>query len=181
MANWFALNSAGRPSFNELQNYGSAGLPLHFYVFDLLILEGRDVMGHPLIERRHLLERHVLPRLVEPIRYSSVLKASLRDLIRSVKAQGLEGLVTKRTGQQVRVRPAFRSLDEDACEPGAGIRDRRVHAITQELRCSGAGLTAAKMARPVLVRQFEFVERTEDSHLRLSRFMALRDDKRQRT
>jgi ATP-dependent DNA ligase len=47
----------------------------------------------------------------------------------------------------------------------------------------GAGLTAAKMTecrwlKPVLVGQFEFVEWTEDAHLRHSRFMALRDDKK---
>src|SRR6202043_3781781 len=39
---------------------------------------------------------HVLPRLAEPVRYSPVLEAKLEDLIRSVKAQGLEGLVAKR-------------------------------------------------------------------------------------
>jgi bifunctional non-homologous end joining protein LigD len=49
----------------------------------------------------------------------------------------------------------------------------------------GAGLTAAKMAechwlRPSLVGQFEFVEWTEDNHLRHSRFVALRDDKKAR-
>jgi bifunctional non-homologous end joining protein LigD len=32
----------------------------------------------------------------EPIRYSPVLAASMRDLIQSVKSQGLEGLVAKR-------------------------------------------------------------------------------------
>jgi bifunctional non-homologous end joining protein LigD len=46
----------------------------------------------------------------------------------------------------------------------------------------GAGLTTAKMAecrwlKPVLVAQFEFVEWTEDAHLRHSRYMAPRDDK----
>jgi len=47
----------------------------------------------------------------------------------------------------------------------------------------GAGLTAAKMAecrwlKPVLVAQFEFVEWTADAHLRHSRFVALREDKK---
>jgi ATP-dependent DNA ligase len=47
----------------------------------------------------------------------------------------------------------------------------------------GVGLTAAKMAecrwlKPVLVRQFEFVEWTSDAHLRHSRFMVLREDKK---
>jgi bifunctional non-homologous end joining protein LigD len=47
----------------------------------------------------------------------------------------------------------------------------------------GAGLTAAKMAKcrwlkPQLVVQFEFVEWTGDNHLRHSKFMALREEKR---
>ena len=47
----------------------------------------------------------------------------------------------------------------------------------------GAGLTVAKMEacrwlKPQLVGQFEFVEWTEDGHLRHSRFMSLRDDKK---
>ena len=40
-----ALDEEGKPSFNTLQNFGSAGAPLHFFIFDLLILEGRDVMS----------------------------------------------------------------------------------------------------------------------------------------
>jgi bifunctional non-homologous end joining protein LigD len=50
----------------------------------------------------------------------------------------------------------------------------------------GAGLTAAKMAecrwwRPELVGVFEFVEWTPDNHLRHSRFVGLRDDKKARS
>jgi bifunctional non-homologous end joining protein LigD len=91
-----ALDAEGKPSFNTLQNYGSAAPALHFYIFDILVLEGRDVMGEKLSARRALLEEHVLPMLEEPIRYSPVLEASLKDLVQSVKLQGLEGLVAKR-------------------------------------------------------------------------------------
>jgi DNA ligase D-like protein (predicted ligase) len=47
----------------------------------------------------------------------------------------------------------------------------------------GAGLTAAKMAdcrwvKPALVGQFEFVEWTDANHLRHTKFIALRDDKK---
>src|SRR5580704_4160164 len=63
-----ALDGDGRPSFNMLQNYGSGGAPLHFFIFDLLILGGRDVMGEPLTARRELMEKHVLPKLSDPIR-----------------------------------------------------------------------------------------------------------------
>src|SRR5258708_5641188 len=53
-------------------------------------------MREPLDARRVLLEKHVLPKLDEPIRYSPDLKADLATLIEAVKAQGLEGLVGKR-------------------------------------------------------------------------------------
>ena len=91
-----ALDEDGRPSFNLLQNYGSSKAPLVFFVFDLLILKGRNVMTEPLCQRRTLLEGEVLSKLAEPIRYSPALEASLPDLIASIKAAGLEGLVAKR-------------------------------------------------------------------------------------
>src|SRR5207253_10364259 len=84
------------PSFNIRQNYRSSHTPVLYYVFDVLVLAGRDLRGLPLSARRDLLERNILPKLGEPIRYSPELKASLADLVASVRAQGLEGLVAKR-------------------------------------------------------------------------------------
>jgi DNA ligase D-like protein (predicted ligase) len=91
-----ALDEAGRPSFNILQNYGSSKAPILYYVFDVLMLAGTDVMGQTLEVRRALLEKQILPRLSEPIRYSPELKGRTADLIQSIRAQGLEGLVAKR-------------------------------------------------------------------------------------
>ena len=92
-----ALDGAGRPCFAALQNYGSgATAPLVYYVFDVLILGGRDVTAQQLTVRRALLQSEVLSRLDEPIRESSELDASLPDLVASVKSHGLEGLVAKR-------------------------------------------------------------------------------------
>jgi bifunctional non-homologous end joining protein LigD len=90
-----ALDHDGRPSFNALQNF-SPGTAVVYYVFDVMVLEGRDVTGESLEARHELLERSVLPVLGEPVRYTGELRASLRDLIHSVRAQGLEGLVAKR-------------------------------------------------------------------------------------
>jgi ATP-dependent DNA ligase len=53
-------------------------------------------MSKALTNRRELIEKHILPKLAEPIRYSPVLEGSLKDLVRSVRTQGLEGLVAKR-------------------------------------------------------------------------------------
>ena len=102
-----ALDPEGRPSFNTLQNYGSSGAPLHFFIFDLLVLKGKEVMDEPLEARRRLLETKVLPKLGEPIRYSPVLEGSLKDLVDSVKAQSLEGLIAKR--RDSRYEPGLRS------------------------------------------------------------------------
>src|SRR5215470_1883447 len=90
-----ALDESGRPSFNLLQNFGSSGLPVFYYVFDLLVLSGQDVMSRPLGQRRDLLRRSVLPKLKDPIRESLELKAALGDVINAVRAQGLEGIVAK--------------------------------------------------------------------------------------
>jgi bifunctional non-homologous end joining protein LigD len=65
-------------------------------LFDLLVLNGEDLTCEPLSGRRRSLEGHVLPLLTDPTRYSPELPALLADLVRSVKAQGLEGLATKR-------------------------------------------------------------------------------------
>ena len=47
-------------------------------------------MGEPLTKRRELMERHIFPKLTEPIRFSPPLDATLTDLVHSVKGQGLE-------------------------------------------------------------------------------------------
>jgi ATP-dependent DNA ligase len=50
-----------------LQNCGSSSAPLFYYVFDyyvfdLMMLSGKDVLGEPLERRRELLETKVLPK-----------------------------------------------------------------------------------------------------------------------
>jgi ATP-dependent DNA ligase len=101
------LDPARRPSFNALQNYGSSATPLFYYVFDVLILAGEDVTSEQLGLRREPLQTRVLSKLDEPIRESPILDASLPDLIRSVKARGLDGIVAKRLDS--RYEPGLRS------------------------------------------------------------------------
>lgn len=91
-----AFDESGRPSFNTLQNYGLSKVPVFYFAFDLLIWAGRDLRSETLETRRELLRTKILTKLDDPIRYSAELTASLLDLIRSVREQGLEGLVAKR-------------------------------------------------------------------------------------
>src|SRR5262245_16753211 len=101
-----ALDPDGRPSFNALQNF-SPGVPIVYYIFDVMVLEGRDVKAQPLTSRRALLEEAIVPTLEDPALYSGTLDAGLRDLIHSVKVHGLEGLVAKR--RDSRYEPGLRS------------------------------------------------------------------------
>jgi len=102
-----AMDETGKPSFNLLQNHGSSKASLLYYVFDVLILRGRDVMHEPLSLRRERLQREIIPNLRHPVRESAILDASLPDLITAVKTQDLEGLVAKR--RHSRYEPGKRS------------------------------------------------------------------------
>lgn len=91
-------------------------------------------MSEPLAARRALLESRILAKLRDPVRYSVELKASLRDLIASVKAQGLEGLVAKRRGGVYEPGQRSGSWQKMRVNQGAGIRDRRLYAERPEFR-----------------------------------------------
>lgn len=91
-----ALDQDGRPSFNLLQNYASGDTPIVLFVFDVMMLRGRDLTGESLSGRRRILEEKILPTLRDPVRYAAPLDAPLSSLIHAVKTQGFEGLVAKR-------------------------------------------------------------------------------------
>lgn len=233
-----AFDDSGKPSFNMLQNYGSLKVPIFYYAFDVLILAGRDLRPETLDVRRDLLRTKVLSNLAEPIRYSADLDASLPDLIRSVRDQGLEGLVAKsrksqyeagqRSGAWRKMRinqgqefviggytPTPKNFDAlifgyyegpkliYVARTRNGFTPALREQIFKRLRALeisdcpfanlpeprggrwGQGLTAAKMnecrwLKPLLVAQFEYTEWTPDNHLRHSRFVAFREDKRPR-
>jgi bifunctional non-homologous end joining protein LigD len=90
-----ALSEDGRPSFQALQHRSSH--PKHrvvFYVFDALNVNGRELMSEPLTERRAQ-----LPRIIgddEVIRLSMDLPGSATEIVRALRAAGLEGVIAKR-------------------------------------------------------------------------------------
>jgi bifunctional non-homologous end joining protein LigD len=48
------LGGDGRPEFYNLMRRRS---PQHFYAFDILWLDGKDLRGLPLMDRKHILRR----------------------------------------------------------------------------------------------------------------------------
>src|SRR6516165_4608144 len=86
----------GAHSFQLLQLFKSSGdVPLVYYVFDLLFLEGKDLRNQPLNARRKLLTK--LPeKAPENIRLSGELRGAKDELLRVAREFGLEGLVAKK-------------------------------------------------------------------------------------
>ncbi len=92
-----AMDEQGRSSFQLLQAYelGDQSTPLYFYAFDLLRLNGRDLRGEPLEERKSALEK-LIGDSTGVIRYSASVGEDAEELLRQTRKLGLEGLIGKR-------------------------------------------------------------------------------------
>lgn len=88
-----ALEADGRPSFQALHHAETEGLSIVYYAFDLLHLNGRDLVREPLDVRRAALRKVVAG---SPVLLSGALPGTTDDIERAVKALGLEGIVAKR-------------------------------------------------------------------------------------
>ncbi|MCP3164908.1 DNA ligase D [Myxococcus qinghaiensis] len=91
-----ALDDKGRSRFQLLQQ-GLEGVEQRFVVFDVPWLNGEDLRGLPLEERRARLER--LMRDVElPLQISERMKPPLKRALAAARRHGWEGLIAKRRG-----------------------------------------------------------------------------------
>src|SRR5258708_21552909 len=51
-----ALDESGRPNFNLLQSFRNEASRIHYFIFDMLIWDNRDLTRLPLSERRNLMK-----------------------------------------------------------------------------------------------------------------------------
>ena len=73
----------GRPGFYDLMRRRT---PQHFYAFDLLWLDGRDLRDLPLLERKRLL-RELVPPQPSPILFVNHIEGRGVELFRAVCGQ----------------------------------------------------------------------------------------------
>ena len=83
-------------------------------------------MAETLERRRELLEPKVLPKIIEPIRQSPETERPHDGLVRSLKAQGLEGLIAKRRNSEYEPGEA-QARGRRCVAIRARIFDRRIH------------------------------------------------------
>ena len=167
-----ALNDRGLPDFRVLQHRMhvrkvseaarlAERIPATLMVFDLLRLDGDDLTGRPLAERRELLEGLGLTRWQVPASYDD--GAMLWD---ATGQQGLEGVVSKRLSSRYRfdtrskdwLKRAHRhrgTFVVGGWRPQVGTADRLASVLVGELTGDGlmyrgrvgSGLTGATARR----------------------------------
>jgi bifunctional non-homologous end joining protein LigD len=90
----------GRTSFNLIQNASDTGRgPLVFFLFDLLFLDGEDLMGLPLVDRKARLEK-LLEYAPAALRYNDHQIGQGPAFHRVACEHGLEGIVSKRVNSR---------------------------------------------------------------------------------
>jgi bifunctional non-homologous end joining protein LigD len=93
------INEEGKSDFQKLQHYeDNTQYPIRYYVFDLLFLNGQNVQGLPLIQRKELL-RKALPKNAV-IKYSEHILTKGKDFFAAAKKQDLEGIMAKKAASQ---------------------------------------------------------------------------------
>ena len=92
------VNDEGMPDFGDLQLWRSeADGQLVFYLFDVLWLEGSNVMNLPLKERHQLLQA-IIPPGDHVIKISEQFNTSGKDFFSLAEQLRLEGIFAKRSG-----------------------------------------------------------------------------------
>jgi bifunctional non-homologous end joining protein LigD len=94
-----ALDDKGRSRFQLLQNRGERGKRpvIVYYVFDLVHLDGRPLLGEPLEERRKRLEK-LLKKPGPLVQLSPAFNTEPASLLEAARKQGLEGIIAKKPG-----------------------------------------------------------------------------------
>ena len=90
------LDENGKSNFGALQNWRSeADGEIYFYVFDLIWMNGKDLMQMPLSERRNILKQIIPENNI--IRLSENFEVSGIEFFETAKKMGLEGIIAKKS------------------------------------------------------------------------------------
>ena len=89
------IDENGHSNFGALQNWRSeADGELVFYIFDILWMDGHDLRGIPLTDRREILKSLILPPAI--LRLSEGFPDEGIRFFETVKKLGLEGIIAKK-------------------------------------------------------------------------------------
>lgn len=84
----------GRIGIKDPEEARRSGIPVFYYVFDLVYVDGFDVTNVPLSDRKNLLQRALAFR--SPVRFMTHRNTDGEAFYREACQEGLEGLIAKR-------------------------------------------------------------------------------------
>ena len=101
------LDDRGVPSFSAMQNalsdeHGRIARDAVFFAFDLLYLDGQDLRGLSLLDRKARLAALIPPRADGTLRLSEHVEADGPAMLKSACEMGLEGVISKRRDRPYR-------------------------------------------------------------------------------
>jgi bifunctional non-homologous end joining protein LigD len=195
-----------RIHLNSAEKARRSGVPVYFYVFDVLRADSDDVRGEPLLDRKRRLRD--LLTFEGPIRYTPHRRRGGEEYFAEACRKGWEGLIAKRDDAPYATGRTDRWL-KFKCEAGqelvvVGWTDpeglvyagkvgtgfsqsvlRDLHAQLTKLEVDKSACTKGTMprkavhwAKPRLVAQVAFTEWTSANQLRHPRYLGLRTDKK---
>ncbi|HEY0961957.1 MAG TPA: non-homologous end-joining DNA ligase [Pseudomonadales bacterium] len=89
-----ALDRQGRSSFGRLQQHEDAPAELTYCLFDLLYVDGVDIRGLPLLQRKQLLKK-LLDDCDPRLQYSDHIETKGLDFFEAARNSELEGIIAK--------------------------------------------------------------------------------------
>jgi bifunctional non-homologous end joining protein LigD len=95
------LLNDNQPDFQKLQQYeDNYHLPLVYYVFDLLNLDGKDLKTLPLVDRKEILKK-LTDKINDPvIRYSDHIEEKGKAFFEMARNKNLEGIIAKKADSE---------------------------------------------------------------------------------
>ncbi len=171
-------DSSGKTDFQALQNYmkNPESKNLTYIIFDLLALNGEDLRGQPLINRKEILE-NLMENAPKNLYYSRYVKGNGKESFAAACETGMEGIVGKkadslysgtRNGDWIKLKCDKR---QEFVIGGYTLSDKKTWGISslllgvyedEELIYAGrAGTGLSESDMKTLEEKFENIKRTE--------------------
>jgi bifunctional non-homologous end joining protein LigD len=95
-------NKTGKEAFQSLQNFGGDDEQhiLKYYVFDLLYLNGHDLLEMPLIQRKEILKKLLQKQHSDKIIYHEHVAEKGKELFAEAAKNGWEGVIAKKADSE---------------------------------------------------------------------------------
>lgn len=106
----------GRTSFRAMQTRSPGGVPIVYFVFDLLHLNGEDVSGHPVEERKRRLRAVLGSKPPSQLRYVDHVVGGGGEFFAAAARMQVEGIVSKSRNDPYRPGARHRSWQKTKCQ-----------------------------------------------------------------